>query len=289
MLWIYILKCENGYYYIGQTSRLYNRCWEHQHEKGGLNTLTFIPEEIVAIYKVNTIGKFIDYNEKICNINDNKDIEWTYNTGFNNPKHILNNWNSCEYENNFESENFIAECMMIHDKNNWKKIRGGKYIRFDIEYNYPDNIFIKNLPICKCGLPCDVKKNEEKEYLFFRCAKKNMWDIFKEKFEIENKPCNFYMEYIKDKQLKQKSQIKLQSSKLILKELFKKAFWLKNVEIENSENKKCISCAKLNYSKIIYPYKEQTIRNLCFDCFINKNEELSQIYEKNEQISDWYD
>ena len=35
---------------------------------------------------------------------------------------------------------------------------------------------------------------------------------------------------------------------------------------------------KLNYSKIIYPYKEQTIRNLCFDCFINKNEELTKKY-----------
>ena len=37
MYWIYILKCEDDVYYVGQTSRLYRRFWEHQDGRGGLN------------------------------------------------------------------------------------------------------------------------------------------------------------------------------------------------------------------------------------------------------------
>ena len=42
MKWVYILQCENDYYYIGETSRLYRRFWEHQDGMGGLNTSLFI-------------------------------------------------------------------------------------------------------------------------------------------------------------------------------------------------------------------------------------------------------
>ena len=65
MYWIYILRCEDDIYYVGQTSRLYRRFWEHQDGKGGVNTSIYIPEEIVAIYKVSNILKFIDYNNYV--------------------------------------------------------------------------------------------------------------------------------------------------------------------------------------------------------------------------------
>ena len=61
---------------------------------------------------------------------------------------------------------------MINKKENWEKVRGGKYTNFDVNYKYPQNENIKNLPLCNCGLPCDIKKNDEHNYLYFRCAKK---------------------------------------------------------------------------------------------------------------------
>ena len=75
MKWVYILQCEDDYYYIGETSRLYRRFWEHQDGIGGLNTSMYPPKNIIAIYSVNRIGKFFDYNKKVYN-ND-------YNTNYN--------------------------------------------------------------------------------------------------------------------------------------------------------------------------------------------------------------
>ena len=101
MHWIYILKCYDcddcdgigeSIYYVGQTKRLYSRFWEHASGCGGTNTSVFTPQELVAIYKVSEISKFINYNEKIININNDKNLEWTYHTGFNNPHYVLNNW-----------------------------------------------------------------------------------------------------------------------------------------------------------------------------------------------------
>lgn len=60
--------------------------------------------------------------------------------------------------NGKDVENNITECLMIHNKETWNKIRGGKYTHFNVTYKFPINDNIQNLPICKCGLPCDVKK-----------------------------------------------------------------------------------------------------------------------------------
>jgi predicted GIY-YIG superfamily endonuclease len=49
MKWVYILQCEDDYYYIGETSRLYRRFWEHQDDMGGLNTSMYPPKNIIAI------------------------------------------------------------------------------------------------------------------------------------------------------------------------------------------------------------------------------------------------
>ena len=59
MHWIYILKCQDDYYYVGETKRLYRRFWEHNEGRGGLNTSIYIPEGIVAIYKVSILGKLM--------------------------------------------------------------------------------------------------------------------------------------------------------------------------------------------------------------------------------------
>jgi len=138
MRWIYILQCEDGYFYVGETSRLYKRFWEHQNGLGGLNTSVFIPEQIVAIYKVDTIGKFIDYNNYV-----NKIIDGVWHDSYKDLK--LRDFNDICDEDQYdklEAENNITECLMLHNKETWYKIRGGKYTRFDIEYSFPDNDYI---------------------------------------------------------------------------------------------------------------------------------------------------
>jgi hypothetical protein len=275
MHWIYILRCEEDYFYVGETSRLYRRFWEHIEGNGGLNTLTYPPEEIVAIYKVNTICKFIDYNEHVSNIVN--DVSCENYVGL---KHYFNDEEDEDDEeyfiDNLGAENNITECLMIHKNDEWTKIRGGKYTRFDVEYKFPQNDYVKDLPLCKCELPCDVKKNEDNNYLYFRCAKKNMWNKLKKEFDTDE-PCNFYIEYTKDKQLKIEQQKKFEERRSRLKELFKKSLWLKNIEIIDEKYLKCVGgCNRTSESiKLSYTNKK---RNLCFDCFIEKNEELANKY-----------
>jgi hypothetical protein len=274
MKWVYILKCEDNYYYVGQTTRLYRRFWEHFAGTGGLNTSIYRPEYIVAIYRVKTICKFFYYNEYV-----NKIIDGVWQDKYNTFK--LKDFNDEEDDDNYdnlEAENSVTECFMMHKPDEWNRIRGGKYIRFDVEYKYPDNNYIKDLPLCKCGLPCDIRKNDDENYLFFRCAKKNMWYNFKEQFDIDEEPCNFFMEYTKDKKYRLEESKQFEDRIKNLKELFKKSFWLKNIpEYDNTEPEVCIGgCNKgYHYKKIKYSYKE---RNLCYDCFIDKNANLSKIY-----------
>ena len=277
MKWVYILKCEDDYYYVGETTRLYRRFWEHYSEKGGVNTYNYKPECIVAIYRVKTVGKFINYNINVIDTLKNNYTDYNQN-GYD--KWLLKKFNDdVEYDyNNLEAENNITECLMINNKDNWEKVRGGKYTHFNVNYKFPINDYIKELPICKCGIPCDIKKNEDKNYLFFRCAKKNFWDSLKEEFDIDEEPCNFYMEYSKDMQFRLEETKKFEDRNKTLKELFKTSFWLKNIpECDNTEPDVCIGgCNKgYGYNKISYSYKE---RNLCYDCFIDKNEELTKKY-----------
>jgi len=273
MHWIYILKCQNDYYYVGETKRLYRRFWEHNEGKGGLNTSIYIPESIVAIYKVSILGKFLEYNNRVINN--------ICNIYFNRNNKLLEEFNNLdeEYDDEYDHlfiENNITECLMLNNKGNWKKIRGGKYTRFDVEYSLPINEYIKNLPLCHCGLPCDINKNEQHNYLYFRCAKKNMWSDIKEKFDIQNEPCQYFMKYTKDIEYK----IYYDKKKKIIRDLVNKSYWLQNLVGGKFKRSICVGGCGKEYDK------DNTIRysrraiNLCFDCFINKNDELSKKYNK---------
>lgn len=137
MHWVYILKCEGNRYYVGETTRLLRRFWEHYSERGGTNTQIFQPIELVALYKVNMIGKFIHYDNIIG-------------------QHAT-----------------ITECLMIKSQDNLHNIRNEKYMRFDVNYKFlQSGKHVLCLPLCKCGLPCDVKNNYSNNYLYFRYAKK---------------------------------------------------------------------------------------------------------------------
>ena len=84
MHWIYIMECEDGYYYIGETKRLCRRFKEHTGGRRGINTSTFEPENIVSIYKISNICKFIEYNNNVINtINKNDEYNWRLLENFN--------------------------------------------------------------------------------------------------------------------------------------------------------------------------------------------------------------
>ena len=123
--WLYIMECKDSYYYVGKTTRLYTRFREIEDGRGGVNTTIYEPINIVSIYKISNIRKFIEYNNNVINtINNNDEYNWR----------LLENFNEeCEYEyiDNLEAENNITERMMIHNGDNWEKIRGGKYTRFN--------------------------------------------------------------------------------------------------------------------------------------------------------------
>lgn len=271
MIWIYILKCENGYYYVGKTKRLYRRFWEHETGKGGLNTAINVPECVVAIYKVNLLDKFIFYN----NIVTNKISENIY---FMDSNTILDDFNNSYISrvdcDEFMCENYITETLMLHNKSNRDKIRGGKYTRFDIEYKLPtDESENTCLPSCDCGFPCDIKKDEENNYLYFRCAKKNIWDDMKNIFDVENEPCKYFMIYTRGIKHTLKSQKKM----CRIKELTaKSSYWLRDLVAGQYEF--CLGgCGKEYDGNNTIRYSRKSI-NLCFDCFINKNDELSKKY-----------
>ena len=262
MKWVYVLKCIDDYYYVGETSRLYRRFWEHLGGNGGLNTSIHKPERIVAIYKVSTICKFFEYNHiiknEICNIY------------FNRQQMLINDFDENEEYESLSAENSIVECFMIHS-DNWEKIRGGKYVRFDIKYTFPKNEESKSLPICKCGLPCDIKKDEKDDSLYFRCAKKNMWGKMKETFDILEEPCNFYMKYNENDYIYNYNEIKYK-----IRHLVDESKWLN--QLVGRQYEYCAGgCGKKYDENRTIRYLGTAI-NLCYDCFINKNEELSQKY-----------
>lgn len=269
MKWVYILQCEDDYFYVGETSRLYRRFWEHQTGLGGLNTSIYPPINIVSIYPVNRLGKFFDYTEKV----KNNDYNLNYNIYFDRGGIIenFNNDDDCEYDSLWV-ENNITEKMMINNEANWGKIRGGKYVRFNVEYNFPNNKLVKELPNCKCGFPCDVKQNEENNYLYFRCAKKNIWNKMREEFEIKGEPCNYFMKYTNDDIYK----IEYENRKQKIKSLTSKShYWLKEL---SGFYQYCIGgCGKEYDENNTIRYSRKAI-NLCFDCFINKNDELAKKY-----------
>jgi hypothetical protein len=270
MHWIYILECEDNYYYVGETTKLYRRFNQHFNGEGGINTSIFSPVNIVAIYKSCQLNKFFDYNYRIVNN--------IYDIYFNKNKEILKNFNSNEYNNLNDEydklfiENNITECLMLNNKNNYKKIRGGKYTRFDIEYCLPKNEHVQNLPVCYCGLPCDIKKNEKYNYLYFRCAKKNIWPNLREKFDIQDECCNFFMKYKKDINY----NIFFRKKKETIKNLTTKSFWLET--LIGDVYMYCIGgCGKEFDMDNTVRYSGRAI-NLCFDCFVNKHNELSKRY-----------
>lgn len=276
--WIYILKCEDDVYYVGETTRLYRRFWEHYDGKGGKNTYLFNPIEIIAIYKMQELSQFFEYNMNVVDFfeNEEKGNIIKYDNSllvyFNDDEFLAKNHYFDDH--NLLVENNIVECLMIHNKENWRNIRGGKYTKFKEYYKLPINNYMKEIPLCNCGIPCDVKSYFQSNF-YFRCSKKNMWEKFRDDFDIETEPCNFYLEYKKDYELRNGTNKTL----VKLDELYNTSYWLK--EFIGSQYEFCIGgCGKHYDSDTCIKYRGRGI-NLCYNCFYHKNDELKNKYSSN--------
>jgi hypothetical protein len=102
-----------------------------------------------------------------------------------------------------------------------------------------------------------------------------MWADMKEEFDIQDEACNYFMKYTKDIEYK----IYYEQQKKRISDLINKSYWLKQLVGKHYEF--CVGgCGKEYDGNNTIRYSRTAI-NLCFDCFINKNNELSKKYNIN--------
>ena len=56
--WIYIIKCNDEFIYVGETINLYKRLTQHIRGHGGKNTHIHIPRKLIGLYKLNNNQSF---------------------------------------------------------------------------------------------------------------------------------------------------------------------------------------------------------------------------------------
>lgn len=280
MHWIYILRCNNNIIYVGETTRLYRRLIEHKNGEGSDTTSEFKPYKLMGIYKLIKDGLTFD-----CPIN--KDM---YEQGFFDEN---KSWG-------LELENQITLMYMKAMNTKWDNVYGGKYhVGYRPENNPSNNIKLFR-PYCKCKLPADINIYNNKKY--WRCCKKNCWDGLNE--FLENKleypsleHCSFYKEYKEKEEYVCENYIYGDPKrKELFKDLIKKSNWLDNIPCEEDGIvSQCVYCncyvwcdktGEWNPNGIIYPFSNNeelnfdNLRQLCKNCFVNYNNELSKKYTK---------
>lgn len=195
MHWIYVIKCNDDRIYVGETRKLFSRLYQHETNRGSKHTSQFKPVSILGLYIVGINYKFFEYVNEIGN-----------DANIDKLSYIICNANECIWNNKqyaLEVENFITECILSTNENTF----GGKYVnnnRIQLLQSLDDNKkkSINNRPICKCGLPCEVKIIKPDKYykIYYVCSKKNIWEHMRERFNHLNIPkcCDFYCEYLDD-------------------------------------------------------------------------------------------
>ncbi len=211
--WVYILKCEDDFIYVGETEHIFKRFDQHLKGRGAKNTSMHIPHTLIGLYKVSDNYSFYEYRTQsdIKTVVDN----WAINTG-----------------NHLFIENKITERLFYERRNNseygshneWYRVRGGKYTRDYMDfalhhakawsersnriigsYRATSPIFrmseneIVDRPLCKCGMPAEVKLSKDKSKVYFVCATKNVWPDFY-KFLTVSPSCDFWELFVSSKQ-----------------------------------------------------------------------------------------
>lgn len=302
--WIYVLRCSepnpegfsrwthsdfrvdnqradnfNDLIFIGETTRLYRRLKEHSEtdetgfkkehsttKNSSLITHNYHPSNLIGLYNLDSVHKLPNFRKLyIGNLLNN---EITY-------KKIA-----------IQCVNEITIMYMKAINNLYTNVYGGKYnINNRPETNPANNYHSFLRPYCHCKMPADIKIYNSK--IYWRCSKKNIWDelnTYAIKLNFYNQkhsvPCNYYKEYNDTKHKPPNDLIykepEVQQSEN-LKILFKQSNWLIDVELNNSDKETCVGgCKRKNDSYLSFKGKK---RNLCFNCFIEKNADLKGKYD----------
>ena len=222
MHWVYLLKCEKGRYYIGETKRLYRRFSEHKNPDivSSIQCYDHEPIWIFGIYSVINNLIYKEYSKLIkidaileLDLDEEKEIKCIDNLKFKNilPPQTNNladilwwySYNNCSKKDALSFEEDIALFKMKQLKDKWYKVRGSKYNKDFIKDN-PSIDYKYTRPCCKCStkIPAEIHIYDDKMY--FRCFKKSKvsksFDMDEHGFEntldipYKDRPCNFYLE-----------------------------------------------------------------------------------------------
>lgn len=156
--WCYILELEDNRFYIGETTNISRRLFEHCDSDTYASASTDM-FDVLAIIGLYRIDNSINY-------------------------HVIENDITMSH---LDVENEIAENMMLLLRKYWWKARGGKYLKIinnvrnkNIYYEnpkiHPDYIEYNGRvehkrPACKCGLPCEIKQSKYGNF-YWSCSMK---------------------------------------------------------------------------------------------------------------------
>jgi len=65
MAWVYILRCADGSYYVGSTTHLEFRLWQHQHGEGAEFTKRRLPVELVFSHEADSAAEAFGLEKQI--------------------------------------------------------------------------------------------------------------------------------------------------------------------------------------------------------------------------------
>ncbi|MCS0500403.1 GIY-YIG nuclease family protein [Protaetiibacter mangrovi] len=65
MPWVYILRCADGSYYVGSTTHLEYRLWQHQQGEGAEYTKHRRPVELAFAHETETVGEAFGLEKRI--------------------------------------------------------------------------------------------------------------------------------------------------------------------------------------------------------------------------------
>ena len=193
MYWIYVLKCENEFYYVGMTQHLYKRLAKHASGDASKNTNENKVIEIIGLYRGNVNYKFNKYlKEFISYVPLREDKLYS----------ILQNFdydtNMCK-EDIEKVENYITEHM--HVSSIYNNVRGGKYLKGEKCDVIHTDIY-NSRPMCNCKLPAEIQKRtvSGKVKFYFVCPLNNVWNNMRNEFKLIpiGKKCCFFKEYLDD-------------------------------------------------------------------------------------------
>lgn len=270
MHWVYILQCRDGKLYVGETTRLFRRFWEHEAGEGGINTKIMGVEKVLAIYKVVELGRFLCYHRSVVDP-ESKYSRYVFSDKFEDEDR--------EYDGK-GLENALTERLMISRGNDWETVRGGEYVRFIIKYTKPESSPLDVLPFCKCGLPCDVKINFDKGLFYFRCPNKNLWDDVRVEFDLQEvEACNFYQAYNYDVEKRKAWESNLENRGQALRDIVRSSPWLVDLPVFN-DLKYCLSCKSKTKIMLTHPFPKGPVRALCLDCLLEKKDSIPDLLKE---------